>query len=232
MRRADRLFQIVQLVRGRRLSTAAFLAGRLEVSLRTIYRDVADLQHQGVPIEGEAGVGYRLGAGFELPPLMFTRDEAKSLVAAVRLAQAWLDPALARESETALSKVLSVLPPAVRTSAESLAVFAPMASMSQQSARTLANLQLAREAAALRRKLLFSYRDAEGKPSERVVRPLGNFFWGNVWTLGAWCEQRQDFRSFRLDRMTSLAMLEQTFRDEPGKSLAALLRQVGASAAL
>ena len=87
MRRADRLFQIVQLIRGRRLSTAAFLAERLEVSQRTIYRDVADLQHQGVPIEGEAGVGYRLGAGFELPPLMFSQGEANALVAAARLAQ-------------------------------------------------------------------------------------------------------------------------------------------------
>ena len=95
MRRADRLFQIVQLIRGRRLSTAAFLAERLEVSQRTIYRDVADLQHQGVPIEGEAGVGYRLGAGFELPPLMFSQGEANALVAAARLAQAWLDPGLA-----------------------------------------------------------------------------------------------------------------------------------------
>lgn len=82
MRRADRLFQLVQIIRGRRLTTAAFLAQRLEVSERTVYRDVADLQHQGVPIEGEAGVGYRLGAGFELPPLMFTQDEASALVAA------------------------------------------------------------------------------------------------------------------------------------------------------
>ena len=72
MRRGDRLFHIVQLIRGRRLTTAAFLAERLEVSERTVYRDVADLQLQGVPVEGEAGVGYRLGAGFELPPLMFT----------------------------------------------------------------------------------------------------------------------------------------------------------------
>ena len=112
MRRADRLFQIVQLIRGRRLSTAAFLAERLEVSQRTIYRDVADLQHQGVPIEGEAGVGYRLGAGFELPPLMFSQGEANALVAAARLAQVWLDPGLAREVEGALGKILSVLPPA------------------------------------------------------------------------------------------------------------------------
>jgi predicted DNA-binding transcriptional regulator YafY len=91
MRRADRLFHLVQLIRGRRLSTAEFLANRLEVSERTIYRDVADLQHQGVPIEGEAGVGYRLGVGFDLPPLMFTQKEANALAASVRLAQAWLD---------------------------------------------------------------------------------------------------------------------------------------------
>lgn len=96
MRRADRLFQIVQLIRGRQLTTAAFLADRLEVSTRSVYRDIADLQHQGVPIEGEAGVGYRLGAGFDLPPLMFTEEEATALVASARLAQTWVDPALAR----------------------------------------------------------------------------------------------------------------------------------------
>ena len=126
MRRADRLFQIVQLIRGRRLSTAAFLAERLEVSQRTIYRDVADLQHQGVPIEGEAGVGYRLGAGFELPPLMFSQGEANALVAAARLAQAWLDPGLAREVEGALGKILSVLPPVARLAAEAQALYAPL----------------------------------------------------------------------------------------------------------
>ena len=99
MRRADRLFQIVQLIRGRRLTTAAFLARRLEVSLRTVYRDVADLQGQGVPIEGEAGVGYRMRAGFDLPPLMFTTGEAQALVAAVRVAQARLDPLMAADAD-------------------------------------------------------------------------------------------------------------------------------------
>ena len=110
MRRADRLFQIVQLIRGRRLTTAAFLAQRLEVSDRTIYRDVADLQRQGVPIEGEAGVGYRLGAGFDLPPLMFTQDEAAALVASARLAQSWVDPAMAKDIQTALSTLEHLLP--------------------------------------------------------------------------------------------------------------------------
>ena len=126
MRRADRLFQLVQLIRGRRLSTAAYLADRLAVTSRTIYRDVADLQHQGVPIEGEAGVGYRLGAGFDLPPLMFTQIEAKALVPAVRIAQIGLDADLAHQAEAALSKILSVLPAAARAAAESQAVYAPL----------------------------------------------------------------------------------------------------------
>ena len=104
MRRADRLFRLVQLLRGRRLSTAAWLAAKLEVSARTVYRDVADLQAQGVPIDGEAGVGYRLVAGFDLPPLMFTTLEAQALVACVRIAQTRLDRSLAIAAEDALSR--------------------------------------------------------------------------------------------------------------------------------
>jgi predicted DNA-binding transcriptional regulator YafY len=125
MRRADRLFQIVQLIRGRRLSTADFLAQRLEVSVRTVYRDVADLCAQGVPIEGEAGVGYRMRAGFDLPPLMFTQEEAKALVASVRLAQPRLDAELASQAESALSKIIGVLTPAARAAAESVVLYAP-----------------------------------------------------------------------------------------------------------
>jgi len=225
MRRADRLFQIVQLIRGRRLSTSAFLAERLEVSQRTIYRDVADLQHQGVPIEGEAGVGYRMGAGFELPPLMFTQAEAGALLAAVRLAQAWFDPALAREAEQALGKILSVLPAGARAAAESQAVYAPTLGQDPQVQQ---HLQRLREAAQSRHKVRLRYHALSGEHSERTLRPLGCFFWGQVWTLAAWCETRQAFRSFRLDRMTQLERLDDRFRDEAGKTLADLLREVGA----
>ncbi|TNF51483.1 MAG: HTH domain-containing protein, partial [Burkholderiales bacterium] len=125
MRRADRLFALVQLIRGRRLSTAAWLANRLEVSLRTVYRDVADLQAQGVPIEGEAGVGYRLGQGFELPPLMFTADEARALAVATRMAQQWLDPALALAAGDAMSRVRSVLSQRMRTEVDRTAMLFP-----------------------------------------------------------------------------------------------------------
>ncbi len=227
MRRADRLFQTVQLIRGRRLTTAAFLAQRLEVSPRTVYRDIADLQHQGVPIEGETGVGYRLGAGFELPPLMLTQGEAAALVASARLAQSWVDSAMAHDVASALGKILSVLPPAARCSAEALALYAPTLALDD---RTRGLLQTLREAVQTRHKLRLGYSDGEGTPSERVVRPLGCFYWGKVWTFSAWCELREDFRGFRIDRIEHIEVLPERFRDEPGKTLAEMLRRVQAEA--
>jgi predicted DNA-binding transcriptional regulator YafY len=215
MRRADRLFQIVQTIRGRRLTTAAHLAQRLEVSERTVYRDVADLQAQGVPIEGEAGVGYRLGKGFDLPPLMFTAQEAMALVAAVRIAQSWLADALGR--------VMSILPSAERAAAESLLVMVPPAGLEPGTQRVLQQL---REAAQAKYLVHMTYLDLADAQSERTVRPLGVFYWGKVWTLAAWCESREAFRSFRVDRIETLDVLERHFADEPGRSLADLLRQV------
>ncbi len=223
MRRAERLFQLVQLIRGRRLSTATFLAQRLEVSERTVYRDVADLMAQGVPIEGEAGVGYRMQTGFDLPPLMFTKDEAQALVASVRLAQPRLDVALSRHAEAALSKILAVLPAAARAAAESLAVYAPTVGLDDATRQRLETLRVATEA---RRKLALVYLDLKEQRSERVVRPLGCFYWGSVWTLAAWCETRVGFRSFRVDRITGLRVLDERFRDEPGQTLADLFRRV------
>ena len=224
MRRADRLFQLVQLVRGRRLSTADFIAQRLDVSARTVYRDIADLQAQGVPIEGEAGVGYRMRAGFDLPPLMFTQTEAQALVAAVRLAQPRLDLALAAQAEAALSKILAVLPAAARAAAESLAVYAPPVGPDEQ---TRGRLETLRVAAETRHKLRIDYLDLKDVASQRTVRPLACLFWGEVWTLAAWCETRAGFRSFRVDRITALELLPERFRDEPGRTLADLLRHSG-----
>ena len=227
MRRADRLFQLVQLIRGRRLSTAEFLAERLEVSVRTVYRDVGDLQRQGVPIEGAAGVGYRMRADFDLPPLMFTQDEAKALVASVRLAQPRLDPVLARQAESALSKIIAVLPPAARAAAQSLVLYAPPVGLSEKTRECLLVL---REAVEGRHKLRLSYLDLKDATSERTVRPLACFYWQSVWTLAAWCELREDFRSFRVDRIDEVQTLDERFRDEPGKSLADLWRMFGREA--
>jgi predicted DNA-binding transcriptional regulator YafY len=226
MRRADRLFELVQRLRGRRLATAEQLAGWLEVSVRTVYRDVADMQARGVPIEGEAGVGYRLRPGYTLPPLMFTAPEAQALVAAVRIAQPRLDAAMAAEAEAALAKILAVLPVDARAAAESLALFAPDAGIAPEVRDAL---QAMRRAVLDRRKLRLDYVDEANRASRRTVRPLGCFFWGAVWTLAAWCELRQDFRSFRIDRVRDLELLDERFRDEPGRTLADLLRAVGAA---
>jgi predicted DNA-binding transcriptional regulator YafY len=221
MRRADRLFQLVQLIRGRRLSTADHLAQRLEVSVRTVYRDVADLQAQGVPIEGEAGVGYRMRAGFDLPPLMFTSTEAQALVAAVRLAQARLDRGLGEAAEDALGKIVGVLPPLARAAAETLPLYAGPRWFDEGTAETLAAL---RDAAVARRFVHFDYADARGAPTSRTARPLACFNWEAAWTLVAWCEHRAAFRSFRLDRMRRLRLLDERFRDEAGRTLADYLR--------
>jgi predicted DNA-binding transcriptional regulator YafY len=223
VRRAERLFQVVQLIRGRRLSTARFFAERLEVSERTVYRDVADLMGQGVPIEGEAGVGYRMRTGFDLPPLMFTKDEARALVAAVRIAQPRLDSELAAQAEAALSTIFAVLPPEARAAAESLAIYAPPIGPDMA---TRERLQALRQAAEARRVVRLRYLDLKDQASERRVRPLGCFFWSEVWTLAAWCELRQGFRNFRVDRVTQLEVLEERFRDEPGRTLADMFREV------
>ena len=223
MRRAERLFQIVQLIRGRRLSTASCLAGRLEVSERTVYRDVAELMAQGVPIEGEAGVGYRMQSGFDLPPLMFTKQEAQALVASVRLAQPRLDVALAAHAEGAMSKILAVLPGAERAAAESLAIYAPPVGPDDATRRRLETLRIAAEGRHLVR---IAYVDLQERRSERAIRPLGCFYWSAVWTLAAWCETRNGFRNFRVDRIERLDVLDERFRDEPGKTLADLFRLV------
>ncbi|MFG6447531.1 helix-turn-helix transcriptional regulator [Roseateles sp. BYS180W] len=224
MRRADRLFQLVQLVRGRRLSTAEFLAQRLEVSVRTVYRDIADLQHHGVPIQGEAGVGYRLGKGFELPPLMFSHDEAQALVASVRVAQTWLDPEMANAALRGLSKILSVLPSGTRTAAQSLPLYAPLQALAPETHALLSGL---RAAAQAQQRVHLSYCDEHGCSSQRSVQPLGCFFWGKVWTLAAWCEARESFRSFRLDRIQSWQLAQGPaahFQASSGRTLADYLR--------
>lgn len=229
MRRADRLFALVQLIRGRRLSTAAWLGERLEVSPRTVYRDVAELQHQGVPIEGEAGVGYRLGRGFDLPPLMFTPDEARALAMATQMARQWLDPALALAAGDAMSRVLSVLPGAVRAEVENLPMAAPGGGLDPAVAQ---QLQTMREAIQQRDVIQMGYQDLSGRQTERTIWPLGCFYWGKVWTLAAWCETRADFRSFRIDRIRSAVPANRRFALQAGRTLADMLRQVCAQEAL
>ncbi|MCT4683492.1 MAG: YafY family transcriptional regulator [Roseicyclus sp.] len=215
MRRADRLFQIVQHLRGGRLVTAQALAERLEVSTRTIYRDIADLQGTGVPIEGEAGVGYIMAAGFDLPPLMFTRDEVTALVAGARLLQAFGGAEMGRAAEEALVKIRAVLPEAEQGPAREVALAAIGIGFDAPLRARLDALQSAIDGSL---RLHLDYRDEAGRPSARSVRPLGQLFWGKVWTLIAWCELREDFRMFRADRIEAMTPGDRV-RPERGKRL-------------
>jgi predicted DNA-binding transcriptional regulator YafY len=225
MRRADRLFQIVQYLRGGRLLTAAKLAENLEVSERTIYRDIADLQASGVPIDGEAGVGYVMRDGYDLPPLMFTRDEIVALVAGARLIRAWGGAAMARAAEEALVKIEAVLPAPERARANQVEIHAFAPEMTPGVRARIDEIERAVEA---RRRLTLAYTDAEDRPTERTVRPLGLWFWGKVWTLVAWCELRDDFRMFRLDRIATMDDGGAPFRPERGKTLADFYRTMEA----
>ena len=217
MRRADRLFQIVQYLRGGRLLTAQQLAERLEVTKRTIYRDMADLIGSGVPIEGEAGVGYIMRDGYDLPPLMFTAEEVVALVAGARVIRAWGGTRMARGAEAALSKIETVLPEDIRARAADVPVHAFRTNALLPEDRD--RLDRVEAASAARVRLSFDYHDEAETPSHRTVRPLGLWFWGRVWTLVAWCELREDFRVFRLDRMLEVTE-GPPFKDEPGKRLA------------
>jgi predicted DNA-binding transcriptional regulator YafY len=223
VRRADRLFQIVQQLRGGRLVTARMLGERLEVSDRTIYRDIADLQSSGVPIDGEAGVGYLLREGFDLPPLMFTRDEIVALVAGARMVRAFGGAEMARAAEEALVKISAVLPDAERARVDRTEIHMPNWVMTDADRAALDRLERSIET---RNVLSFRYNDEAGRGTERDVRPLGLWFWGKVWTLVAWCEMRDDFRAFRIDRIVEIRDAGRTFRPERGKQLADFYRRV------
>jgi len=176
-------------------------------------------------IEGEAGVGYRLRPGFDLPPVMFSYDEVEALVAGARMVEAWGSPELANAGRSALAKIAGALPPARRDELERRRLFALNFRADPAVAQTLETI---RQAIARRIVLDIDYSDARSTASQRLVRPLGLYFWGAVWTLGAWCEARTDFRNFRLDRMRRVSLCERCFVDEPGKGLNDFLRKMQA----
>ncbi len=225
MRRADRLFQIVQYLRGGRLLTARTLGQRLEVSERTIYRDIADLQASGVPIDGEAGVGYLMRDGYDLPPLMFNREEIVALVVGARIVRAWGGAKMALAATEALAKIEAMLPADARRAAGEVRVHAFDLSMS---ARTRADLDRCEAAVNARSLLRIDYADEEGRKTSRDVEPLGLYFWGKVWTLIAWCRLRTGFRVFRIDRIEKLQETGEAFPVTKGRTLQDYLAQLAA----
>lgn len=223
MRPADRLFQIVLQLGGGRVVTARALAERLRVSDRTIYRDVRDLVASGVPIEGEAGVGYRLRRGYQLPPLMFDEEELQALMFGVDVARTYGDPRLGEAAERILAKVEAVLPERLRPATDARRLYVGGHRIDPHAGEVMGIL---RDAIAGRVRVFLDYLDARGESTERIVNPLALSYWGGTWLVGGWCELRQDFRNFRVDRIAVARPLASTFVEAPGRTLADYRRAV------
>lgn len=223
MRRADRLLQIVQILRRRRRPTTAdSLAEELEVSVRTVYRDVAALLASGVPVAGEAGIGYVLRAGYDLPPLMFSIEEIEAVVLGAQMVAKTGDPLLARAAEDVVAKIATVLPAALREELERTALFAP-----DFGERAPIDLAPVRAAVRRERKLEIAYRDGTGQPTRRRIWPLVVAFLGDAALVGAWCELRGDFRTFRADRIATLQPLDERFEGRRGALRREYLATIG-----
>jgi predicted DNA-binding transcriptional regulator YafY len=213
MRRADRLFDIIQILRtAKRPVTAAALARKLECTPRTIYRDVATLQARRVPIDGEAGIGYVLRRGFDLPPLMFTTEEVEAIVLGARMIPRLRDAKLQRAAESVLDKVTVVLPERLRAELTSERFY-----VSGGSARPAKGIDLGALRGAIRdnRKMRIAYVDERGKRTRRVIWPIAMAYYVDVTLIGAWCELRNDYRHFRVERVVSSTVLDEHFVSDP-----------------
>ena len=221
MRPSDRLFDIIQRLRtARGPLTAAALAEELEVTPRTVYRDIATLQARRVPIEGAAGLGYVLRRGYDLPPLMFSADEVEAVLVGMRLLRRTRDPGLQQAAESVLSKLAAVLPEPLRG-----ALDAPPFHVSEGDAREPSAISLAELRVAIREanKLRIRYRDSDGAASERVIRPVAIEYYVQATLVCGWCELRNDYRHFRADRIEAAEILPDTFAAERKRLLAGWL---------
>jgi predicted DNA-binding transcriptional regulator YafY len=206
MRRADRLFQIIQILRrDSRPITAGALAEELEVSKRSVYRDIADLIGQRVPIYGEAGLGYVLGRDFDMPPLMLTPDEIEAAVLGAQWVAERGDPALALAARDLIAKIASAIPEHLRPFIVEPSIGAP-----RNNVPTMDGLDIAATRACIRngRKIRIRYRSESAQETERIIWPVIVGYAETVRLLAAWCELRKDFRHFRTDRIVAAEFLD------------------------
>ncbi|MEO0991740.1 MAG: YafY family protein [Pseudomonadota bacterium] len=222
MRRTDRLFELIQILRDGRLHRAQEMADSLEVSVRTIYRDMDTLIASGIPVAGERGVGYMMTAAITLPPLNLTLTELEALHLGMAVVGEAADDELKAAAASLSAKIDAVLPEDRRAppTGWGFAVY-PFA----DAARGFQHMPKIRAAVRARQKLRITYRALDEDVTERTLRPLQMEYWGRIWTCTAWCELRADFRTFRVDRIETLAVLPQLFVDEPGKGLEDYLAQ-------
>lgn len=218
MRRSDRLFDVIQLLRtARGPMTAAALAAELEVNVRTVYRDVATLQARRVPIEGAAGVGYVLRRGFDLPPLMFTADEIEAIAVGVRMVARTGDEGLRHAAGSVLSKVTAVLPDRLRAQLAQPPLFV---SASGAPVPERVDLSEVRQAIRDERKLRIAYTDGVGEQTQRVIWPIAMAYYVQATLIAGWCELRRDYRHFRADRITALTVLDERYPSNNGRLVA------------
>lgn len=217
MSRAARLLDLIQLLRNRRVPvTGPALAAELGVSIRTLYRDIATLQAQGADIQGEPGLGYVLRPGFTLPPLMFSADEIEALVLGSRwVAKRAADERLAAAASNALSKISAVLPPELSETADAT----PLLIARREDAGSIAGLPALRLAIRGERKVDIVYRDNSGAESTRTIWPFAIGFFDNSRVAAAWCELREDYRAFRVDRILNLQVTETRYPRRRGALL-------------
>lgn len=217
MRRADRLFEIIETLRTKGgVVRAAELSAELGVSERTIYRDIAGLQGQGVPIEGEAGIGYVLRPGFHMPPLMFTEEELEAIVLGARFAARQGDPALAQAANQVLAKVKDAVPEHLRDRMERIALYAAHASNPDHGKLDMA---LVRDCIRREQKVSIEYIDVKDRATVRTVWPVAVAFFSESTILAAWCELRNDFRHFRTDRVKGMRPINERFNGGAGRLL-------------
>jgi len=207
--KADRLLKIITLLKGRRtVITARQLAEVLETSERTIYRDIQVLLDTGFPVEGEAGVGYRLQPGFDIPPIMFTADELLAVQLGLKMAQGWSDKELAISAEQARIKIEAVIPERLKQACQQNSLLVTRHYLETEAA---SHSLIIRKAIFNKDYLTLYYKRADGEDSTRDVRPLGLVYWGQKWTLIAWCQLRHAYREFRLDRIKTLVVSSKKF---------------------
>ncbi len=214
MRRADRLFELIQLLRrARKAVTATQLAEALECAPRTIYRDVAALMAMGVPIDGAAGVGYIMRPGYDLPPLMFDREEVEAVAVGLQLLSRTGDQDLQAAARRVAAKIASALPEVRADELDDGRLV-----VSDFGVPVAADMRMLRSAVRNTRCLALVYRDERGRLTERTCLPLAVIYYIEVMVLAAWCELREDFRHFRADRIVAC--------HETGDSFAALALQL------
>ena len=224
MRRADRLIKLVHYLRKmRRAVTASRIADDFGICQRTVYRDIQDLMNSGVPIYGEAGVGYVIDKKYYLPPIMFDPDELEAIGLGIAMVRNWTDEKFAEKAGSAFEKIQAVLPENMLLELQQLATY------SLPSAARIpweVDFTEVRECIRYKKKIEFTYIDLKERSTRRKVRPLSLVFFGPVWLLVTWCETRRDFRNFRLDRITAMNVPGEQFRDEKGRTLQAYISSI------